>query len=124
MPKLRNVVAVIDDDEDMRTSVRALLSAFGYAVEIYASGEAYLRAWPESAASRLIVDVQLAKGSGFDMVHRLREAGCKSPVIFMTALDGEMIQRRVMAAGAVALLRKPFSAADLMQAMVKSVDKL
>jgi FixJ family two-component response regulator len=120
MPKLRNVVAVIDDDLHVRKSLKALLSAFGYAVELYASGDAFLRAAALSSAGRLIVDVELARESGFDLVRRLREDGYNFPIIFITARCDQMTEQRARDAGCIAFLRKPFDAAQLIEAMVQS----
>jgi FixJ family two-component response regulator len=124
MAKQRDVVAVVDDDPKMRTGMASLLSAAGYRVELFASGEAFLHAAATSEAGCLVVDIQLGDISGLEMARHLEAAGCKVPIIFMTGLDDKTIRNRAIAFGCVAYLQKPFPAKLLFQAIIKATGNI
>ena len=69
-------------------------------------------------ATRDLLD--LGGMSGIDLRRQLTAANCSLPVIFMTALDDELTHREARAAGCVAVLRKPYSARQLMDAIEKA----
>jgi FixJ family two-component response regulator len=115
------VVAIVDDDPGMRKAMAILLSAFGYRTEQFSSGKAFLDAATKSEATCLVVDIQLGDISGLEMGRQLVAAGCKFPIIFMTACGDETIHSQAMEFGCVAYLLKPFSAKLLVEAIVKAI---
>jgi FixJ family two-component response regulator len=117
----KKIVAIVDDDPEMRESTAALLSAFGYGTETFDSAEAFLIAAATSQACCLVTDIQLGDISGVELVHQLKADGYKYPAIFITALDDEWIRSKVAAAGGIALLIKPFPANALIEAIVKAM---
>jgi FixJ family two-component response regulator len=117
----KKIVAVVDDDPEMREATAALLSAFGYGTETFDSAEDFLIAAATSQASCLVTDIQLGDISGVELVHQLKADGYKIPTIFITALDDEWIRSKVAAAGGIALLTKPFPSNALIEAIVKAI---
>jgi FixJ family two-component response regulator len=115
-----HVVAVVEDDPGVRAALSALLSAWGYGCELFASGAEFLAAAATSAAECLVVDVQLGEISGLELARRLAAAGCNLPIIFVTGADDEAIRRQAAALGCVALLHKPFPGYALLVAIVKA----
>jgi FixJ family two-component response regulator len=111
------VVAVVEDDVSMLRSVKRLLSALGFATELYDSAETYLHHAKKSAANCLLLDIDLGGISGIELKRRLTASGSRLPVIFMTAIEDERTKNDALAAGCVAFLQKPFAAAALMQAL-------
>jgi FixJ family two-component response regulator len=99
----------------------ALLSAFGYVTYAFSSAEAFLSGAATSKASCLVVDVQLGDISGVELARQLADAGFKFPIIFMTALDDEVILRQAEQLGCVAYLRKPFNEDLLIEAIVRAI---
>ena len=118
MPAKRKVVAVIDDNLGILGAMSRLLSAFGYATELYASAEEFHDVAMRTEAICLIVDIQLGESCGIEFAQQLANAGFTMPIIFMTADDNESVKRRVMEIGCRAFLRKPFSADALIGALV------
>src|SRR5205807_9182398 len=110
MPMPRRVVAVVDDDPSMLRGLARLLNASGYDTEVFDSAEAFLDGSAESGAMCLVLDIHLSGISGIELRRRLAASGSKLPIIFMTAVDDEAIQRQAMEGGCIAYLRKPFSA--------------
>jgi FixJ family two-component response regulator len=114
-------VAIIDDDPGMRSSTASLLSAFGYGIETFGSGEEFLNAAATSAAICLVVDIKLGNISGLDLVRQLAAADFNLPVIFMTGCADETIRSQAMQLGCcVAYLKKPFPGNLLIEAIIRA----
>ena len=117
----RPFITVIDDDESVREALPELLRELGFSVEAFASGEAFLAAADAPAPDVLLVDVAMPGMSGPDLQLHLQACGRAVPIIFMTAHRNESIRQRVLEAGAVACLFKPFREADLVAALDRAL---
>jgi FixJ family two-component response regulator len=115
-----DLVAVIDDDPMIRRALKLLLSASGYVVELYDSAEAFLQCATTCSAICLLIDVQLGRGSGFDLARQLAAAGFEFPIIFMTANIDKEVVRRAAEAGGFGCLEKPFAEKLLLDLLIKS----
>jgi FixJ family two-component response regulator len=120
MPTLQTTVAIIDDDPGMRSATASLLSAFGYGTETFDSGEEFLDAAATSAATCLVVDIQLGNISGLDLVRQLATVGFKLPVIFITGCADETLRSQAMQLGCIAYLRKPFAEDLLIEGIIRA----
>ena len=116
----QKIIAVIDDDPEMRASMATLLSAYGYSLETFASAETFLTCASTCRAICLLVDVQLGDISGVELAHQLAVDGFKFPIIFMTGYRDAAIERQAFAAGGIAFLCKPFRATTLIDAIKKA----
>jgi FixJ family two-component response regulator len=117
MSNLQKIIAIIDDDPEIRTSMARLVSANGYSAKTFDSAETFLNCVSTCRAICLLVDIQLGDLSGVELAHQLAADGCKFPIIFMTGNDDAVVERQAMAAGGIAFLRKPFPAKELMDAI-------
>jgi FixJ family two-component response regulator len=115
------IVAVVDDDPEMRAAMASLLLSFGYGAETFDSAETFLTCASTCKAACLIVDIELGDISGVELAHQLAADGFKYPIIFMTGLDDRQIQTQAAAAGGIAFLQKPFPATMLLEAIKKAV---
>ena len=120
---LKKIVAIVDDDAGVQTAMKQLLSAFGYTAYSYSSGEAFLRTAAASKANCVVIDIQLGDVSGVELARELITAGLKFPLIFMTASRDETTERQAWELDCVAYLRKPFSADQLLEAIVKATGR-
>ena len=120
MPIQRKIVGIVDDDPGVRTAIRRVLSAFGYTTYAYDSAEAFLKVAATSKADCLVVDIQLGDISGVELVRQLTESGFTFPIIFVTAIDDEIIRSQATHLGCVEYLHKPVSADRLIEAIVKA----
>jgi len=102
------MIAIIDDDEFMLDAVRNLVRSLGYSAAAFSSAEDYLRSDYVRGSACVIADVQMPGMTGADLQDRLIADGLRTPIIFMTAYSDERVQKRVMDAGAVGFLSKPF----------------
>jgi FixJ family two-component response regulator len=102
------MVSIIDDDPFIREAMDGLVTSLGYGAWTFASAEDFLRSDHMNDTSCVITDVQMPGLSGVELQTLLIAQGNDTPIIFMTAKPQERIRRRVLAAGAVGLLTKPF----------------
>lgn len=111
------LVSVVDDDESVRESLPDLLREFGFAVQAFASAEAFLASGHVDATRCLILDVAMPGMSGPDLQDELIRRGHAIPIIFITAHGDAAERPRLIRQGAVDCLFKPFSEAALLQAL-------
>jgi FixJ family two-component response regulator len=113
----RRLIAIVDDDEDVRDAIRALMQAMGFAAEAFSSADDFLRSSHASRTACLIADVNMPGMSGLDLCRRLSELGNAIPTILITAYPTEDVRSLALAAGVVKYLVKPFVEADLVDAV-------
>jgi FixJ family two-component response regulator len=113
----RPLVTVVDDSESVRESLPDLLQHVGFAVQAFASAEAFLASDAPDATSCLVLDVGLPGMSGPDLQQELSRRGKGVPIVFITAQGDKSLRPRLLAGGAVACLFKPFSDTALLEAV-------
>jgi FixJ family two-component response regulator len=97
--------------------LRRALRVADYEVAAFASGEEFLASLSTHPPGCVILDVQMPGMSGFDLELRLRAANFRVPLVMITAGDDTSLDRAAAAAGAICLLRKPFSTEALLAAV-------
>lgn len=110
-------IAVVDDEVPVRTALGRLLRLADYEVATFGSGEEFLASIAARPPDCVILDVHMPGLSGFDVQSRLRAERIDVPVVFITASDDLTLDRTVLEAGGVRLLRKPFSNDALLDAV-------
>ena len=93
----------------MASSLRRGLAAEGYVVEVASDGEDGLWMATENEFDVIVLDVMLPRLNGFEVVAELRRLGHGTPVLMLTAKDGDRDQADALDAGADDYLAKPFS---------------
>ena len=111
------VVAVIDDDPDIRDALRGLLRAAGLCVESFASVQEFLDSAPPDLPGCLVLDVRLPGQSGLEFQEELAKAKLRLPIIFISGHADVPMSVRAMKAGAIEFLTKPFRDQDLLDAI-------
>lgn len=115
-------VHVVDDDTDMRDSLRWLMGTVGLAVETYASAEDFLRRFePDGRPGCLVFDVRMPGTSGLDLYETLVSRAAALPVIFITAYADVPMAIRAMKSGAVEFVEKPFNRQALLERVQRAV---
>ena len=99
------MVDIIDDDDAVRDSTRALLESYGYEVRDYASAEHFLQD-PDAKPDCLLVDQHMPGMTGLDLLEHLRAHGDKTPALMMTGRSDPTLEPRAARIG-VKLLHKP-----------------
>ena len=115
------VIAIVDDDEGVRTSLASLVRSIGYEAQAYESGMDFLRQAPGDDPACMIADVQMPVITGDELQAQLIASGRRFPIIFMTAFPSESVRRRVMAAGAHCYLGKPSSGDEIIRRLEEAL---
>jgi FixJ family two-component response regulator len=113
----RETVFIVDDDASICDGLCNLLEAVGVNAEHYPTAEAFREKWNHLRAGCLLLDARLPGMSGVEFQEKMRELGIAIPVIFMTAHGDIPMVRKVMKAGAVEFLTKPFQKEELLHAV-------
>jgi FixJ family two-component response regulator len=101
-------IAIVDDDEDVRRGVHAVLRSAGLLPRSFASAEEFLGSGEQRETACLIADIEMPGMNGLDLQAKLAEDGCRIPIIFITAYGDTRTRMRAMNAGALDFLEKPF----------------
>ena len=112
-------VLVIDDDDDIRGLVVELLQRAGLEVDQAADGRAGLRAFHQTPADLVVLDVSMPELDGWATLERIRELS-SVPVVMLSALGAELEKVRALRGGADDYVTKPFGRQELL-ARVESV---
>ncbi len=104
----RKVVALVDDDRNILTTVSIALQAEGYATRVYSDGETALKALIENPPDLAVFDIKMPRMDGMELLRRLREHS-PLPVIFLTSKDDEQDEEAGLEMGADDYIAKPFS---------------
>lgn len=102
------VIALVDDDRNILTSVSMALRAEGFEVQTYNDGAAALFALLDTPPDLAVFDVKMPRMDGMELLRRLRQKS-ELPVIFLTSRDEEMDEVMGLQMGADDYVRKPFS---------------
>lgn len=114
---------VIDDDPDVRATIREVLVGDGRAVEDFSSAEAFLAAYRPGAEGCLLVDVDLPGMSGIDLLHELRTRGDHMPVILITGSGDIGLAVEAMRTGACDFIEKPVRRVELLASIGRAIDQ-
>ena len=102
-------VLVVEDEKKVAAAVRRGLEAEGFAVDVALTGTDGLWMATESAYDVIVLDIMLPGMNGFDVCAQVRDAGIWTPILMLTAKDGEYDQAEALDTGADDYLTKPFS---------------
>ena len=116
-------VAVVDDDDSVRTAIQGLLKSVGLPARAYASGEEFLNSGHQHQSACLIADIRMPGMSGLDLQARLNAERCQIPTIFITAHGDQEMRLHAMRAGAVEFLSKPFDDELLVESVRAALER-
>lgn len=115
-----HIVFIVDDDERMREALCELLASHGIPAAAFGSAGEYVGADKPKQPACLILDIELPDINGLDLQKQIA-AGDHPPIVFITGHGDIPSSVRAIKHGAVDFLTKPFSDADLMQAIRAAV---
>ena len=116
-----STVFVVDDDRDVRETLRMLLESDHRIVETYPSAEAFLETWSPDRDGCLLVDAHMDGLSGIDLIERLHAEGHTLPAIVITGFGDVKMAVRSMKAGAVDFIEKPVHADQLIASINRAI---
>ena len=124
MPAAEPLVAVLDDEPEMRKALRRLLMCYGFRVGEYDGGEDFLAALDSTPPDCLLLDLHMPGVNGFEVLEVLRSRECPVPTVVITAHDQPGSAERVQALGACAYLKKPVDRDALLAAIADATATL
>ncbi len=107
------IVYVVEDDEAVRDSLKWLLEASSYRVELFDSGEMFLAKFDPNAVAVLVLDVRMPGMSGLEVQEHLNARKCNIPIIFISGHGDVSMAVSTLKKGAVDFIEKPFDQAAL-----------
>ena len=106
MPK-PTLISIVEDDQPFRESMRKLMRALGYAVEVFPSAADFLASPLLTATACLVTDVQMPGMTGVELHRHLVAAGYTIPTILVTAYPDEVARGSALRDGVLCYLSKP-----------------
>lgn len=117
----QSLVYIVDDDPDMRDSLRWLMKTVGIRAQTFASAAEFLRDFTPNGPGCVILDVRMPGTSGLDLFEELVARGEDMPVIFITAHADVPMAVRAMKSGAVEFVEKPFNRQTLLDKVQRAI---
>lgn len=111
----RQNVAVVDDDDDVRDSLRFLLEATGYDVVTFGSASEFLSSPGIDELACALVDHHMPQVTGLELVARIRATWPELPVALMTGSPSAELTRRAQELGVTDIFEKPLQEQALLQ---------
>ena len=102
------VIALVDDDRNILTTVSIALQAEGFTTRIYTDGESALKALLDNPPDLGVFDIKMPRMDGMELLRQLRRQS-PLPVIFLTSKDDEQDEEAGLELGADDYIAKPFS---------------
>jgi FixJ family two-component response regulator len=111
------LIAIVDDDDLMRSALQGLLKAVGLPALAFASAEDFLKSGQHHHTACLIADIRMPGMSGLELQAKLNAEHCRIPTIFITAHGDAKMRMQALRAGAVEFMAKPFDDEVLLESV-------
>ena len=121
MNGLPMTISLVDDDDAVRDSLRALLESYGIAVAEYPSARDFLSNAQSDRSDCMLLDLHMPEMNGLQLLDAMRQQGSPMPVIMITGRGDAQLTSRAIQAGAYALLSKPVEDNILLQSIRDAV---
>ena len=112
-------IFIVDDDESVCRALSVLLATYEFTVDTFTSAEDFFKTVPNSVPGCLLLDIHMPGLDGWETLQHLLRSGSSRPVIIISADKDEELNEKVLEAGAVGFLQKPFND----QALVDLINK-
>jgi two-component system response regulator FixJ len=123
MPDAQLTIFIVDDDEAIRQSVGFMLRKAGYTIQVFGSGDEFLKSVTREDQGCVLLDVRMPGLDGLEVQARLNALGIVVPVVMLTGHGDVMLAVRAIKAGAVEFLEKPFERAVLLAAIEEGLSR-
>ena len=117
------LVAIVDDDDLMRSALQGLLKSVGLPAQAFASAEEFLKSGQQNQVGCLVADIRMPGMSGLELQAKLNADQCRIPTIFITAHGDEKMRMQALRAGAVEFMAKPFDDEVLLESVRVALER-
>ena len=111
------LIAIVDDDDSLRSSLGNLLRSVGLRVQEFPSANAFLSGHDARETACLILDVRMPGTNGLELQRHIAVANWRLPIVFITSHTDDDARSTAVDAGAVAFLNKPFREQAILDAI-------
>jgi len=110
-----SIVAVIDDDDEVRDVLRVLLESAGHDVETFRSGPQFLEDAELDRLACIVVDQRMPRMTGLELLQELTRRGRQIPSLLITGMHDPQVDAAASRVGAMTVLEKPMSPQELLR---------
>jgi len=119
--RVRGLIAVVDDEPSVRSSLARLLRSAEFEAATYPSGEDFLESLKTVDPDCLVLDLRMPGLDGFDVLSRLAGEGHRVPVVVLTSFPSAEVRSRALSEGVAAFLEKPVERSILVHAIEAAI---
>jgi two-component system response regulator FixJ len=101
------LVAIIDDDEEVRSSLGSLIESFGYRTKLFVHADAFLAMAQPGPFACIISDIHMPGTNGIQLAARLAQLPSPPPLVLITAYVSPAVERQAKEAGVLDVATKP-----------------
>jgi FixJ family two-component response regulator len=116
-------VFVVDDDDNVRKSMKWLIESANFEVRLYESADQFLDSYDQNQTGCIVLDVQMPGMDGLELQQRLLAKGYCPPIIFVTGYGDVPTVTQAMKSGAIEFVEKPVNEKILLAAIRKGLDE-
>ena len=117
------IVSVVDDDEQVRESLAALIQSMNLEVECYASGREFLDRYSPEQPGCIVLDLKMPQLNGLEVIEEMSSRQIEVPVIMISGHGDIPAAVSAIKAGAVDFLEKPYPGSALMDSIRKAIER-
>ena len=117
------LIRVVDDEEEVRDSLKFMLECEGWLVSAYASGFDLLKDFDRSRPGCILLDVRMPDLSGSELQEKLNLMGSRVPIVFITSYSDIHAAIATLKAGADDFLLKPVDPEKLLEVVARTVER-
>jgi DNA-binding NtrC family response regulator len=116
-------ILVVDDEPNMRVTIRAILTGEEYRVDLAESAEQALEMLPQKNYLMVVTDARLGGMSGYEFLRQIKQQYPTLPALMITAFATPRLAVEALQAGALDYLSKPFAPEELIHAVERCVER-
>jgi DNA-binding NtrC family response regulator len=114
-------ILVVDDEQDIRETLKDILEKEGYGVEMAGSGDEAISMFSSVKPDLVLMDVRMPGMNGVDLLKKLRQMNAEVPVAMITAYEDVALAEEALGLGAYDYIKKPFDLDYLRESVLSKV---
>lgn len=117
-------IYIVDDDADLRKSLKFLLQRYNYSIQSFSSATEFLAVFSDLTPGCILLDIQMPGMGGIHLQRELSQSRSLHQIIFLSGVGQVADAGQAIEAGAIDFLAKPYRSADLIGAISRAEKNL